>query len=153
MYDKVFVHLWMHLPRNERDRIAYVFDLNKTGITEIKDEAVITDGYNQGDLMGITAEKMETYVGSTASFNRLWELTCAKAHAECNPPVGLIAKNEAGDNEIQDVPPMKLKTQPEAILGSTEDTSDIINQEKQTIEIENQIQAKQLKKNAKNKKA
>lgn len=140
MYDKVFVHLWMHLPKNERGRIAYVFDLNRSGISEVKDEQVITDGYCQADLLGITAEKMEEYVGSKESFNRLWELTCAKAHSECNPPVGVIVRNEDGDPEIKEVPPMNLKPQPEAVLDSTED-------------VEKPIKTRKPRKNAKNTKA
>lgn len=90
MYDRVLQQLWMLLPREQRRHLVTVFDIPHSGVSEIKDQTVISDGHTQEDLMAITAEKMELYVGSKETFPRLWELTVAKCHYELNPPIGII---------------------------------------------------------------
>lgn len=90
----------MLLSKDERVHLAKVFDIPKSGVSEIIDQRVITDGHNADDLMTLTAERMEIYVGSKESFPRLWELTCAKAHYELNPPVGIIKKAEIEEPEL-----------------------------------------------------
>lgn len=101
-FEKVPVQLWMLVPREERLRLAEVFELGKTGITEVRDQEVVTDGYNADDLSVITAERMASYVGSEESFPRLWELTVAKAKHEVHPPVGKL-ESEGGGLVIRDI--------------------------------------------------
>lgn len=85
-FQKIPQQLWMMLTREQRVHLAQVFDIKKTGVAEIRDSEVISDGHSSLDLEGITAEKMEAYVGSSESFSRLWELTVAKCKYELNPP-------------------------------------------------------------------
>lgn len=94
MYERVLPQLWMALPLDERAHLANVFSVEKTGVTEVRDNVVISDGYRYEDLFAITAQKMIDYVGSTETFPRLWELTCAKARFELHPPVGVIRGSE-----------------------------------------------------------
>ncbi len=83
MFEKISIGLWMFLPRAHRDHLVSVFDLKRTGISEIKNEEVISDGYSNADLEGITKEKMEAYIGSEAeSFHRAWEITLSKCRGE-----------------------------------------------------------------------
>ena len=77
-------------PRDIRDHLATVFGVERNGVAEIRDQVIVSDGRSQEDLLAITTEKMAEYVGSEESFPRLWELTCAKAKHELNPPVGII---------------------------------------------------------------
>ena len=95
MYTQILPQLWMLVPKAERDYIAEVFSLTRAGITEVKDQEVITDGYTANDLAGITLEKMTVFIGSEETFPRAWELTVAKAHSVINPPVGIIASKVA----------------------------------------------------------
>jgi hypothetical protein len=95
--DKIFPQLWMQLSRESREHLAKVFELPRTGITEIRNQDVISDGYTQEDLAHITAEKMEHYVGSKETFSRLWELTVAKCRHELNPPKGMIISHQLPD--------------------------------------------------------
>lgn len=92
MYEQVLPNLWMLLSHEERNHLAEVFDVKKTGVSEVRDNQLISDGYRFEDLAVITREKMAEYVGSEDTFPRLWELTCAKAQFELNPPVGQIGK-------------------------------------------------------------
>ena len=91
MFDHVLPALWMALSREERTLLAEHFELVPNGTTHVMNEEVISDGYTYEDLSGISAEKMEAFVGSSESFPRLWELTVAKARSILNPPMGVIA--------------------------------------------------------------
>lgn len=103
MYDRIPIQLWMLLPREHRAIIADALNLPKTGVSEIRDNEVLSDGYNVEDLSNITIEKMLDFIGGSEdeSFHRLWELTCAKARYMANPPP---VTEEALDLANTDVP-------------------------------------------------
>ena len=86
MYTNIPPQLWMLLDTKTRSWISKMFDLPRTGITEIRDSEVINDGHSLDDLRKITLEKMNEYIGSVETFPRAWELTCAKAKYELSPP-------------------------------------------------------------------
>ena len=101
MYEHVLPNLWMLLSYEERNHLAKVFNMEKTGVTEVKDNQVITDGYRYEDLGAITRDKMIEYVGSEDTFPRLWELTCAKVKFELTPITGQVgAKPEVIETNI-----------------------------------------------------
>jgi hypothetical protein len=102
MYDRVMTQIWMLLPVEKRRHLAHVFSVQKTGISEIRDSDVISDGHTNDDLSVITAEAMEAYVGSSETFPRLWELTIAKCHSELNPPIGIIVSPGTKNEEVID---------------------------------------------------
>lgn len=80
----------MLLSHDERDRLAEVFNIERTGVSEIRDSQVVRDGRSDENLEAITLEKMNAYIGSEETFARAWELTCAKVRSELNPPIGII---------------------------------------------------------------
>lgn len=92
--NQIVPQLWMLVPKEERDLLAEVFNLTRTGTTEIIDQTVVTDGYRDTDLLGITLQKMCEFVGSEESFMRAWELTQMKAHSILNPPQHFIGSAE-----------------------------------------------------------
>lgn len=102
--DRIVPQQWMLVSREIREHLAVIFHLGRSGITEVHNEQVVTDGRTNEDLSSITAASMAEYTGYGAdyfekphpedqiapSFGRLWELSVAKAHSELNPPVGAI---------------------------------------------------------------
>lgn len=106
-FDRVLPQLWMLVPSDERSELVAAFNLSRTGISEIRDEELISDGYCADDLAAITKERMEEFVGSKEdSFGRLWELTCAKARFLANPPMeikmpGGVVLREATPEEAE----------------------------------------------------
>lgn len=106
MFERIYQQHWMSLPKDIRHRLMVVFDIQKSGITEIRDQDVVSDGVTNADLSAITLQKMNEYIGSEENFARAWEITLAKARYELNPPeieigVGLIEENkteELNDN-------------------------------------------------------
>lgn len=90
MYERITVQQWMLLPREMRDLLALEFNIQRTGITEVRDDIVVTDGRSNEDLLAITNERMNLYIGSEETFHRAWEITIAKAHATLHPPLGEI---------------------------------------------------------------
>ena len=91
---QIYPQNWIHLSKETRNRLAEVFGLERTGVTEIKDQEVISDGYTVHDLKEITLEKMCAFIGSEETFGRAWEIVLAKVHSELNPPIGIIKKDE-----------------------------------------------------------
>lgn len=88
---KVYVANWMALPKETKEHLIKVFNIVKTGNSEVRDQEVVTDGYTNDDLNAITLDKMAEYTGSptTETFHRLWEITLAKVHYELHPPFDL----------------------------------------------------------------
>lgn len=97
MYTKIVPQFWMLVPKDIRVQIAKAFSLPRTGVSEIRDQEVISDGHSLDDLAHITWEKMEAYVGSKEPFHRLWELTIAKAKYELAPPISLDSIREKAE--------------------------------------------------------
>lgn len=84
--NKIYQQHWIELPNDIRKHLIGVFGIMKTGIAEVRDTTLISDGVTNNDLQVITEVKMQEYVGSKEAFPRLWELTLAKAKYELNPP-------------------------------------------------------------------
>lgn len=115
MFDRIYVHNWISLDKEIRKHLVSVFGLVPTGIAEIRDQTVISDGYSNADLDRITAAKMAEYVGSNESFPRLWELTLAKVKYELHPPIDLETLNQPEIVNI--IPPTPVQI-PERTLNS-----------------------------------
>ena len=106
--NQIFPQVWIALDKEVRDHLAKIFSIERTGVTEIVDQRVVSDGYTATDLLAITLEKMNEYIGSTESFARAWEVTLAKVHSELHPPLGVI---ESVDGEMV-VAPMPEPVEP-----------------------------------------
>ena len=87
MYNNIPSQLWMLLDKPIRTHHAAVFEIPMTGVREIIDDRVISDGYSNKDLESVTIEKMTAYIGSEETFPRAWEMTCEKAKNEVYPVV------------------------------------------------------------------
>ena len=96
---------WLQLPTEVKTHLINVFKIARTGISEVRDNTVISDGYSQNDLKAITHAAMNEYIGSEENFLRAWEITLAKAHFELHPPIGEIvaSKEVKGAAEVVDV--------------------------------------------------
>ena len=90
MFEKIYPQMWMELPHEIRLQLAKDFELVKSKGTEVIDQQVVSDGHTVADLAKITKAKMEEYVGSTAEFPRLWEITVSKARSIVNPAVDFV---------------------------------------------------------------
>lgn len=93
---------FMHISKEIRDYLALMWKLPRSGITEVRDQDVISDGHTYEDLKHITLERMCEYIGSQETFARAWEVTCAKAYSELHPPVGIIRAAEDAD-EVKEI--------------------------------------------------
>ncbi len=91
--NRIYPQMWLDLSREVRDHFVKVFGIVKTGIAEIRDQTLISDGVTGEDLQVITEAKMAEYVGSVAPFHRLWEISISKAKYEINPPIAVEKEN------------------------------------------------------------
>lgn len=78
---------WMKLSRPVREKLSELFGLERTGISEIRDDEVISDGFSDYDLQGITKEKMCEITGLPCelSFSSLWEVITVKITNDFHP--------------------------------------------------------------------
>ena len=83
----IYPAVWMALPKEVKVHLAKVFGLSPTGITEVRDNTVVSDGYTIDDLRKISRENMCNYIGSEETFLRAWEITLSKVHTELHPGV------------------------------------------------------------------
>lgn len=88
--ERILPGQFMHVSKEIRDYLSQMWKLPRSGVTEIRDQDIISDGHTIEDLLAITHERMNEYIGSEESFARAWELTVAKAYSELHPPVGNI---------------------------------------------------------------
>lgn len=123
MQTNLYPQQWLHLPKDVKEKLINVFEIVRTGASEVRDQEVISDGYTLDDLRSITNEKMNEYVGSQETFLRAWELTLAKVHSELNPPVATI-QNVDGEPTAVDivepdvvVVPKELEPETQEVLG------------------------------------
>lgn len=117
MHERITVQQWMLLPRETRIVLAEAFNIPRTGITEIIDDRVVTDGHSNDNLMVITKEKMCEWIGSEETFHRAWEICISKANGIVNPPVNIM--------------PEPIETKSEPIVEEKKET--IIDKVKKTL--------------------
>lgn len=99
---QIYPAVWMALKKDVQFHLIKIFGIVRTGVSEIRDQTVVSDGFTVEDLMKISHEKMTEYIGSEETFMRSWEITLAKVHAELNPPVAII-QNMNGEPTAVDI--------------------------------------------------
>jgi len=104
MQTNLYPQQWMSLPKDVKAHLVKAFGLSKSGVTEIRDQDLVSDGYTLDDLRKISREKMCEYIGSDETFMRSWEITVAKARAELNPPIGEISAGKIVDIKAPEQP-------------------------------------------------
>lgn len=102
--EKVYTQYWIDLPKEVREHLVKVFEIPRTGITEIRDQTVVADGHTNIDLEVITKERLAAYVGSPmdTTFSRLWEIAISKVNYELHPPTMSIGE----DGVVTDITPV-----------------------------------------------
>lgn len=106
MFNRIYPSLFMILPNDIREKLVEVFNIEASGPREVRDNELIRDGRTEQDLAVITLEKMNEYIGSSeTSFERAWQVTCAKAYSELNPVTGVIGKLP----EAEEAPVIEVK--------------------------------------------
>lgn len=98
--ERILPGQFMHLSREIREYLGHMWKIPRSGVSEVRDQTVISDGHTYEDLLAITHERMNEYIGSEETFARAWEITVAKAYSELHPPIGVI-KGNVEDSEIQ----------------------------------------------------
>lgn len=98
--NKVYTQIWLDLPREIRDHLMKVFGIIKTGVAEVRDQTVVSDGVTNDDLSVISDAKMTEYVGSVEEFHKLWQLTVSKANYELHPPIDILDLADLGFKEV-----------------------------------------------------
>lgn len=109
--NKVYTQIWLELPRDVREHLMKVFGVVKTGVAEVRDQTVVSDGVTNDDLSVITSEKMTEYVGPAEDFHKLWQISVSKANYELHPPIDILDLAELGFKEVSNEEFTQIQTQ------------------------------------------
>jgi hypothetical protein len=88
--NQIYQHQYINLTKEIREFLVKLFEIPRTGISEILNEQVISDGVCNEDLKAITEEKMIEYTGSHETFGKLWDLTITKVQYEIAFPPEVV---------------------------------------------------------------
>lgn len=100
MYNKLPPQLWMLLPKEQRLKLMEVFDIKRTGPSEIYDNQVVSDGCTADDLSGITLEKMNEFNrAEDMTFPVAWQRTCMNLIEEVKEEVIIKQKDDNKKNK------------------------------------------------------
>lgn len=120
--ERVYQQNWIELPKDIREHLQKVFGIIRTGISEVRDNTLISDGITNEDLGVITSVKMAEYVGSMDTFSRLWDISISKAKYELNPPIEINLDNmkEVSNEEFDTIQKLNNIATPEQIQEFTD---------------------------------
>ena len=48
--ERIYPAVWLALPKETREHLAKVFGISASGITEVRDQSVVSDGFTVEDL-------------------------------------------------------------------------------------------------------
>ena len=88
--------MWMTLPAEIKKVLIEEFNIKKTGVTEIFNNEVRSDGYTLDDLKVINIESMMKYVDTNTfyAFPYLWEMVLRKVDFILNPAEPAVTEEE-----------------------------------------------------------
>lgn len=129
--ERILPQQFMHISKEVRDYIALMWKIPQSGITEIRDQYVISDGHTYEDLAVITLEKMCEYIGSEESFARAWEITCKKAYSELHPPEMVLGNKEEPLKEVPE--PLEIDEITAQRLRDKEAASALLDKDRKAI--------------------
>lgn len=76
-------HTWVSLSSEQRNRIRKIFNIPRSGSTEVRDGEIITDGTTTADFQHLTIEKMQEYLKDTSTdFHKLFDSVLARVQDE-----------------------------------------------------------------------
>lgn len=76
---------WLGLPIHVRDRLKILFNIPKSAGSMVENNKVISDGHTNEDLLRVSLEAMQTYLGSTETeFYALLNQVVEKIEKEIN---------------------------------------------------------------------
>ena len=73
---------WVKVPHEVRLELVQEFGLKRSGIIQVFNNTLMSDGYSYEDLAPLTVERMQLYVGTRETdYFKLWEATTNKANS------------------------------------------------------------------------
>jgi hypothetical protein len=88
-------HTWVSLPNEVRYRIRALFEIPKSGFSEVSDGVILSDGVTQTDFKALTIDKMQVYLNdNSVDFHKLFDKVVAKVNDEISGKVPLILSQE-----------------------------------------------------------
>ena len=112
--ERIYPNVWLESPRIVREQLAKDLHIPKTGMAEVIDQTVVSDGYSIDDLGVINVPLLVEYVGRKESFKELWLAAVRKA------------SEIVGIEVVEEVPveaPMAMVDEPDEMADLLKDTA------------------------------
>lgn len=85
--NKVYTQHWIELDKPIREKLRELFSVGRSGITEVRDQTLISDGTTNEDLNeAFTQSTLEAFMGHGDTFPHLWIATVKKVTDIVYPP-------------------------------------------------------------------
>lgn len=103
MFERIYPQFWMSLKPEVKKILIEAFEIKRGGVTEVRDDVVLSDGYRVQDLQVITVDAMRAWVGEEAkvTFAQAWDLVMKKIEFILNPPVEVPVVEEVKKNDTE----------------------------------------------------
>jgi len=62
MFDRLTQYQWLPLPWAVKEKLASIFNINRTGFTHVADGRLVEDGYSNEDLAVVTKARIDAYL-------------------------------------------------------------------------------------------
>ena len=116
MTNQIWQHQFIHLDVPVKERLRKIFNIPKTGIVEVLNETVISDGVTNDDLKVLTEEAMSAYLGDVPheTFGHLFDLVIEKIkHEIAHPPIVIELSSITPIDEA-----IKISSEPKEYCGA-----------------------------------
>ncbi len=95
---------WVSLSPEQRNRIRVLFNIPRSGSTEVRDGQIVTDGTTTMDFQHLTIEKMQAYLfDESTDFHKLFDKIVARVQDEID-----------GKSIVVSIPPANVDQAPTA---------------------------------------
>lgn len=85
MFERVYPQMWISLDKKIRLHLIKVFGIPVSGVNEVMNNTVVSDGVTVDDLKAISKEKMVEYVHQDGEYSKLFELCLLQVNKDLTP--------------------------------------------------------------------
>ena len=101
---------WVSLPNEVRWRIRNIFNIPRSGVSDVVDFRIVSDGTTHEDIKVLTAPKMQEYLGTKEQdFHRLFDLVVARVIDQMSNPKDMIEVHSDSPVNITIETPVEIK--------------------------------------------
>lgn len=98
---QIYVSQWLQVPTETRNKLIALFNLKRSGFAQVVNNVVVSDGFTDMDLAGLTVEILQKYLNSKEKDiialleNAIVKINTPEVVKIATPEVAVLGKAEA----------------------------------------------------------